>query len=152
MSDATLLLLRLSFLALLWVFVLMVVAVLRAELAPKRTAAGSGKARKPAKKQPAAAKSATAAVITLHTAAGSRAVELDATEITFGRKPDNTVTLTDDYASGHHCRLTRDGKNWRLEDVGSTNGTYVKGNRVSAPIRLKPGGRFTIGSTEIEVS
>ena len=47
MSDATLLLLRLSFLALLWLFVLLVVAVLRAELSPKR-AKGSGPAKSPA--------------------------------------------------------------------------------------------------------
>ena len=157
MSDVTLLLLRLSFLALLWLFVLLVVAVLRAELAPKRTGApGSSKARGPAKAKakPAAkpSKSAGAVLVTLHTAAGSRAVELDGDQITFGRNADNNVTLTDDYASGHHCRLIRDGKNWRLEDTGSTNGTYVKGNRIDAPVRLKTGSRFTIGSTEIEIS
>ena len=81
-----------------------------------------------------------------------RIIPLQGDRLTFGRKSDNTVTLTDDYASGHHCRLVRDGKSWRLEDVGSTNGTYVKGNRIAAPVRLKAGGRFTVGSTEIEIS
>jgi pSer/pThr/pTyr-binding forkhead associated (FHA) protein len=152
MSDATLLLLRLTFLALLWLFVLLVVAVLRAELSPKRAKSGAAKTRAPAKTTLTSSKASGAVVVTLHTTAGSRAVELDGDQITFGRKSDNTVTLTDDYASGHHCRLVRDGKSWRLEDVGSTNGTYVKGNRIAAPVRLKAGGRFTVGSTEIEIS
>jgi len=157
MSDVTLLLLRLSFLALLWLFVLLVVAVLRAELSPKRGTPGPAKARGPAKgkskgKAQAAAGRGSRTVVTLHTAAGSRAVEVDADQITFGRKSDNTVTLTDDYSSGHHCRLIRDGKVWRLEDVGSTNGTFVKGNRISGPVRLKAGSRFSVGGTEIEIS
>ena len=149
MSDATLLFLRLAFLALLWLFVLLVVAVLRAELAPKRPKKKN--APKP-KAAPPPAKKPNAAVVTLHTGGGSRALEVDSDEITFGRSADNTVSLSDDYASGHHCRVTRDGKNWRLEDVGSTNGTFVKGNRISSVVRLKSGSRFTVGSTEIEIS
>jgi hypothetical protein len=76
--------------------------------------------------------------------------ELDSSALTFGRSSHNDVQLKrDEYASSSHARLEprRDGV-W-LEDVGSTNGTYLNGIRLTSPKRLSPGDVVRIGETEL---
>jgi hypothetical protein len=76
--------------------------------------------------------------------------ELDSVAVTVGRDPANTVALPDDeYASTRHAQVEprRDGV-W-VTDVGSTNGTYVNGERVSEPTRLRPGDVILVGETEL---
>ena len=75
---------------------------------------------------------------------------LDSSPLTFGRSSQNDVQLeSDEYASSNHARIEprRDGV-W-LEDVGSTNGTYLNGTRVTKPKRLTPGDVVRIGETEL---
>jgi pSer/pThr/pTyr-binding forkhead associated (FHA) protein len=171
MSDASILLLRLGFLALLWVFVLLALGVLRGDLA---TRAGRRPGRSTPRNAPRTSTQGTptvapAAVAATTTAAaakprrgaptavvivdgdGERRVALGTAPVTFGRSPDNTVVLGDDYASGHHCRLVPTGKGWQLEDLGSTNGTTMGTTRVTDPIVVKTGSRFTIGRTEVSL-
>jgi adenylate cyclase len=78
-----------------------------------------------------------------------RKVELDGDAV-LGRGEGSSVRLADQSASKSHARLVRDGKDWRLVDLGSRNGTYVNGQRVQ-DIRLKPGDRVQIGTTVITV-
>ena len=76
--------------------------------------------------------------------------ELDASPLTFGRSSQNDVDLNrDEYASSRHARLEprRDGV-W-LEDIGSTNGTYLNGIRLTRPKRLASGDIVRIGETEL---
>jgi hypothetical protein len=76
--------------------------------------------------------------------------ELDASPLTLGRGSRNDVELKrDEYASSTHARFEprRDGV-W-LEDVGSTNGTYLNGIRLTRPKRLTPGDIVRIGETEL---
>ena len=76
--------------------------------------------------------------------------ELDSSPITFGRGPQNDVTLPgDDYASARHARIEprRDGV-W-VEDVGSTNGTFLNGIKLTRPRKLAPGDVVRIGETEV---
>ena len=75
---------------------------------------------------------------------------LDSAAITVGRGPQNDVTLDgDDYASAKHARIEprRDGV-W-VEDVGSTNGTYVNGARIAKPRVLRNGDVIRVGSTDL---
>jgi hypothetical protein len=75
---------------------------------------------------------------------------LDSAPITFGRAPQNDVTLAgDDYASARHARIEprRDGV-W-VEDVGSTNGTFLNGIKLTRPRKLSPGDVVRIGETEV---
>jgi hypothetical protein len=75
---------------------------------------------------------------------------LDSSPLTVGRNSRNDIDLgRDEYASSDHARLEprRDGV-W-LEDVGSTNGTYLNGTRLTRPKRLSPGDVVRIGETEL---
>jgi hypothetical protein len=75
---------------------------------------------------------------------------LDSSALTFGRSPQNDVELAgDEFASSRHARIEprRDGV-W-LEDIGSTNGTYLNGIRLTHPKRLTPGDVVRIGETEL---
>jgi pSer/pThr/pTyr-binding forkhead associated (FHA) protein len=76
--------------------------------------------------------------------------ELDSAPITFGRGPQNDVALSgDDYASARHARIEprRDGV-W-VEDIGSTNGTFLNGNKLTRPRKLTPGDVVRVGETEL---
>jgi hypothetical protein len=76
--------------------------------------------------------------------------ELDSSSLTFGRSSQNDIQLKrDEYASSNHARLEprRDGV-W-VEDIGSTNGTYLNGIRLTRPKRLNPGDIVRIGETEL---
>ncbi len=75
---------------------------------------------------------------------------LDSAAITVGRGPQNDVTLDgDDYASAKHARIEprRDGV-W-VEDVGSTNGTYLNGIKLTRARKLTPGDVVRVGETEL---
>ena len=64
---------------------------------------------------------------------------------TIGSKNDCDLVVALPRVSGHHCRLTRDDEGYVLEDLGSTNGTYVNGVRVSDVVRVNPGDAITFG-------
>jgi hypothetical protein len=65
-----------------------------------------------------------------------------------GRDKPADVIVEDVFASARHARITPRGPYNFLEDLGSTNGTYLNGSRVEAPERLNPGDKITIGDTE----
>lgn len=91
-----------------------------------------------------------AVVVTAGASAG-RSVRLGAEPITIGRAPDATLVLSDEYASAHHARLVeRDGQ-WWVEDLGSTNGTYVDGVRITGPRPVPPGMPIRVGKTTLEL-
>ncbi len=73
-------------------------------------------------------------------------------ELTVGRAAGCQITLDDTYASQIHARIfTRDGQ-LHVEDLGSTNGTYLNRRKVSAPMVVNRGDQIQIGSTVMEVS
>ncbi|MDY6055975.1 FHA domain-containing protein [Micrococcus sp.] len=78
--------------------------------------------------------------------AGHR-VDLNASPLLLGRAQDADLVLVDDYASGRHARLFPQGTRWFLEDLGSTNGTYVDGSPVSRALPVGPDSTIRIGKT-----
>jgi pSer/pThr/pTyr-binding forkhead associated (FHA) protein len=68
-----------------------------------------------------------------------------------GRSPEADVVLQDPYASDFHLRLAFQGGEVRLHDLGSTNGTYVNGEKVATPLALRRGDRVQIGQTIMEL-
>ena len=71
--------------------------------------------------------------------------------VVLGRSPDADVLLDDPYASMFHLRLTMDGDTMSLADLGTTNGTYVNGRRVTSPVVLNAGDSIQVGKTIMEV-
>jgi pSer/pThr/pTyr-binding forkhead associated (FHA) protein len=75
---------------------------------------------------------------------------LDAQALTVGRSGGNDLELRDDqFASAQHARIEPRGADVWVEDDGSTNGTFVNGRRIDAPQRLAPGDVVRIGETEL---
>lgn len=169
MSDLSLFLVKIGYLALLWFFVLVVAAAMRRDLMPRRrrrtssarvaAPAGAVGPAAPAKaaKTPKAAKAAKpkrGRPRTLTVTAGSlqgTVVELGEAAISLGRAADNTLVLDDDYASGHHARLRPYEGGWLVEDLGSTNGTYLDKTKVTAPTPVPLGVPVRIGKTSVEL-
>lgn len=71
--------------------------------------------------------------------------------VVMGRSEEADVVLDDPYASEFHLRLVAQDKGMMLHDLGSTNGTYVNGRRVSAPTQLMHGDTVQVGKTVMEV-
>jgi len=79
-------------------------------------------------------------------------VELNVTDATvLGRSSETDVVLDDPYASDFHMRLVAQDNGIMLHDLGSTNGTYVNGRRVTAPTQLRRGDTIQVGKTVMEI-
>ncbi|GAA1817118.1 FHA domain-containing protein FhaB/FipA [Nesterenkonia flava] len=78
-------------------------------------------------------------------------VELGSAPIMLGRAQECTLVLEDDYASGKHARLFPQGSRWFLEDLGSTNGTWLGEEQLTRASTVEPGDRIRIGKTVLEL-
>jgi pSer/pThr/pTyr-binding forkhead associated (FHA) protein len=78
-------------------------------------------------------------------------ISLDSRPILIGRADDSTLVLDDDYASTRHARIAPQGDDWYVEDLGSTNGTYLDRAKVTGPTRVPLGVPVRIGKTVIEL-
>jgi pSer/pThr/pTyr-binding forkhead associated (FHA) protein len=148
---------RAGFLALLWLFVLAALRVVRSDLyaASGLRAAAPGGRRPPrgATSKPGRGGGRSgprALIVTAGALAGTR-IALDGRPIMIGRADDSTLVLDDDYASTRHARISQSGDDWYVEDLGSTNGTYLDRNKVSGPTRVPVGTPIRIGKTVIEL-
>ncbi|GLK16373.1 FHA domain-containing protein FhaB/FipA [Herbiconiux flava] len=196
MSELTLLILQLAFLALLWVFIFIVVYAMRSDLfgqrvrklrsdaAPAAAAAGGGAAgarssnaaqapapQTPATPAPPAPKvptfvpapgtelsgpprastaNARRLVITSGPKNGSE-IPLGTEPLTIGRSSDSSVVIRDDYTSTHHARLMVWGEEWVIQDLDSTNGTFLDGQRVTSPVHVPLNTPIRIGATSFEL-
>lgn len=70
---------------------------------------------------------------------------LEKTDLFLGRDMSNDIVVNDPEVSRKHAHLVLEGATYRLEDLGSTNGTFIRGQRLSAPVLLRPGEVITIG-------
>jgi len=80
--------------------------------------------------------------------AGGAPVLLTQAELRIGRVPGNDVVLQDGHVSSHHAVIQNQGSQFFLIDLGSSNGTYVNGQRVVQPCLLEPGDEIRIGQSE----
>jgi len=157
LSGLTLGVIKLGFLAVLWLFVLTTVSVMRSDLFGTRLVSRTpGRAPRPAapEEKPARQKRRRGAphllVVTEGPLSGTT-VPLNESAVTLGRASDNTIVLADEYASGHHARFVGQDGEWYVEDLGSTNGTWVERTRVAAPTPVRPGVPVRVGQTVVEL-
>jgi hypothetical protein len=160
MSELTLTVLRLGFLAVLWLFVLTAVSVVRTDLFGSRLSANR---RRPVRSAPIGSQARPGVpvrprrgvpsrlVVTGGSLAGTT-VTLSTQQITIGRAHDSTIVLDDDYASSRHARIYPDPSGqWVAEDLGSTNGTYLDRTRINGPTPVPIGVPLRIGKTVLEL-
>jgi len=79
------------------------------------------------------------------------AAGLDAGVVLIGRGADCQLILDDDYVSTRHARIASSGDQWFVEDLGSTNGTYIGSHRLTQPTTLQLGSKVRIGKTTLEL-
>jgi pSer/pThr/pTyr-binding forkhead associated (FHA) protein len=79
-----------------------------------------------------------------------RTVRLSAS-MTIGRAPECELRVEDTYASQQHARLFAKNNSWFVEDLGSTNGTFVNDQKLAAPAMLQPGDKVRVGQTIMEL-
>jgi pSer/pThr/pTyr-binding forkhead associated (FHA) protein len=157
MSELTLTLLRLGYLVLLWVFVLSVVSVLRRDIYGTRVtrrATTAGPPAPPVRPPRSAVEELRGMPRSLVVTEGSlqgTTISLGQAPILIGRAPECTLVLDDDFASSRHARLSLQGGVWMVEDLGSTNGTFLGRSRVAEATPLEPGAPVRIGRTVLEL-
>jgi len=156
-SELTLTAVRLGLLVLLWLFVFSIVGVIRSDLygtrIVKRSADGRSRVR-PTANAPSTRDRRGRGLRQLVVVEGplkGTSVPLRASGILLGRNPECTLVLDDDFASGRHARVFEDGGQWFVEDLNSTNGTFVGGHRLSEPVAVRDGSRLQIGRTVLEL-
>jgi hypothetical protein len=170
MSQLTLLILRLVFLAVLWVFVFAVVYALRSDLFGQRTRRQGTDVVSPFAGAAVAVPAASAGVPTeaipnthgpapivakrLVITSGPKEgleIELPSEQLAIGRSSESGLVIRDDYTSTHHARLLLWADGWVIQDLDSTNGTFLDGTRVTLPTLVPLGTPLTIGTTTFEL-
>lgn len=141
---------RVGFLILLWLFVLAAIRVIRADLRYAGSASADAARRADRAGVVGGRMVPTILVVTAGSLAGTR-LRLGPGPILIGRAEDSTLVLDDDYASTRHARLLQQGQEYFLEDLGSTNGTYLDRARISTPTPVPIGVPIRIGRTVLEL-
>jgi hypothetical protein len=159
MNELSLTIIRVAFLAVLWLFVIAAIGVVRTDLlgGPSATTR-RGKARQaqaPRQGRPSRAPrpgrgSPRVLVVTAGGLKGT-SIDLAQQQITLGRANDATLVLNDDYASSRHARIFPQDGQWIVEDLGSTNGTYLDRQKVTRPMPVPLGVPIRIGKTVLEL-
>ena len=78
-------------------------------------------------------------------------LDLPPEQLTIGRSSESGLVIRDDYTSTHHARLMLWNDHWVVQDLDSTNGTFLAGSRVMLPTPVPPGTPVTIGTTSFEL-
>ncbi|RQP10647.1 MAG: FHA domain-containing protein [Microbacteriaceae bacterium] len=179
MSELTLLVLRIGFLILMWAFVFMIVYALRSDLfgtrarklPPQPTAADPFPASplpptpaaapapapapaamtEPVRAQPHASGSTPRRLVITSGPKEGMEIELPNEQLTIGRSSESGLVIRDDYTSTHHARLMLWNDEWVIQDLDSTNGTFLDGTRVTLPTPVPVGSTVTIGTTSFEL-
>jgi len=159
MSALSLTIIRVGFLAVLWLFVIAAIGVVRTDLlGGPASSTRRGRARqaqaarqpRPGKPQRAGRGSPRFLVVTAGALKGT-SLDLAQQQITLGRANDATLVLNDDYASSRHARIFPQDGQWIVEDLGSTNGTYLDRQKVTRPTPVPLGVPIRIGKTVLEL-
>jgi pSer/pThr/pTyr-binding forkhead associated (FHA) protein len=159
MSELVVLGLKLGFLALLWLFILFTGNVIRTDLFGRKVPAAELIAQPapgaaPAQNQPRLSRRTLKQLPhTLTVTHGKQAglqLPLEG-GVLIGRSSDCQLLLDDDYVSTRHARITLSAGGYQVEDLGSTNGTFINNQRLTQPTPFGPGDTLRIGRTLMSV-
>jgi hypothetical protein len=166
MGELTLLVLRVAFLVVLWGFVFAIVYALRSDLfgqkvrrmpSPQAAAASAvpaplaaASALRDTTEEFTGSTHATRLVITSGAKEGLE-IDLPDEQLSIGRSNESGLVIRDDYTSTHHARLLKWPDGWVIQDLDSTNGTYLDGVRVIVPTHIPMNTPVKIGTTSFEL-
>jgi FHA domain len=158
MNALTLTLIRVAFLAVLWLFVIAAIGVVRTDLFGTAAAkVRRGRSRPPQRqpqrppRQPKPGRGTPRFLVVTEGGLSGVSIDLAGQQITLGRANDATLVLNDDYASSRHARIFPQDGQWIVEDLGSTNGTYLDRQKVTRPTPVPVGVPIRIGKTVLEL-
>lgn len=152
MNELTLTALRFGLLALLWFFLFAVVGVLRSDLYGAKSGGGrASRASSAPPKAPKAIKKGPTHLVVIDGAMRGTTLPLNASGVLLGRNPEASLVLSDDFASGRHAKIYAEADGWYIDDLGSTNGTFIGHERIGEHVRVDEGTRIRIGRTVLEL-
>jgi pSer/pThr/pTyr-binding forkhead associated (FHA) protein len=147
-------LVKYGLLLLLWLFVVAAFRTVRTDLfggRGNRTAVAAPAPATSAAARPTRGRSQARRLVVTEGSLAGTSVALTDEPVTLGRADDSTLVLTDDYASTRHARLVPGDGVWLVEDLGSTNGTYLDGQKVGKATPVPLGQQIRIGKTVLEL-
>lgn len=162
MSELALLLVRIGFVAVLWIFIFSLLSVIRADIYGRRVirsvaqqsgstvTADTGDAPKVETVGEVEAGGPSHLYVITGVTAGSK-IPLDKREIFIGRAPSCELIVTDEFASSQHAKVVHIGGDWVIQDLDSTNGTFVDGVRIQTPEVLRMNIPVRVGKTTFEL-
>lgn len=136
MFNLILFVLKIVFLVLLYLFLVFVVMGTLRDIPGSSAEAGDRRGR-------------LRALLVVRPATGDKNTYRLIDNFTVGRAPDNDLVLDDTFASQHHVKILATGDGFVLQDLDSTNGTFIDGNRVSELVPLHDGTTITIGKASL---
>ena len=171
MSELTITLLRLGYLVLLWLFVLSAIGVLRRDIYgtrivqrrlrvgpksappahPVLTPAEPTGPTDPLPKREAPRRDVPSRLVVTAGPLRGTTLPLSSSAILIGRAPSCTLVLDDDYSSQRHARVFPQEGQWFVEDLGSTNGTFIGKTRLDQPTPLPLGAQLRVGQSTLEL-
>ena len=134
-------------LALVYLFIWRAVRTVTRDL---RVATPGGSARSGSRKAGSATPSTGTVIVREPDGARPRTFKL-AASMAVGRAPECEIRLEDTYVSQQHARIFGKGDKWYVEDLGSTNGTFVNDQKLAAPAQVEPGDKIRVGTTIVEL-
>jgi hypothetical protein len=157
MSEIAVTIIKVLYLALLWLFILSTVSVIRSDLFGRTVRASDASEPQPLEEPPPPPKKSRRQrghphrlTIAQGPQAGQSA-DLATGLILIGRGSDCQLILDDDYVSTRHARVVSAEQGPYVEDLGSTNGTYVNGQRITAPTSISMQDTIRIGKTVLKL-
>jgi hypothetical protein len=173
MSELTLLILRLAFLAIMWLFIFAVVYALRSDLfgqrvrrqgadvgspfasaavvAPPASTAAAAPPTEPVTTSRSPARPVAKRLVITSGPKEGLEIELPSEQLAIGRSSESGLVIRDDYTSTHHARLLLWNDGWVVQDLDSTNGTFLDGTRVTLPTLVPLNTPVKIGTTTFEL-
>ena len=155
MSELALFLVRAGFLAVLWIFVFSIISVIRADLFGQKVVSRVAQANAPLVVStpvvPSAPSSSSTPLVMDANGSNATTLVIIEGELTIGRADNSDLVVDDEYASTNHAKLVLINNDWLIQDLNSTNGTYLDGGRVGTPAVVKLNTPVRVGKTVFEL-
>ena len=159
MSELALFLVRIGFVAVLWIFILSLLSVIRADLYGRRVMSKIARQNAPQLAGSVASLGIEdseefdpSQIVMITGRNAGTSLSLDGKkEVLIGRSEGCDLVITDEFASNMHAKFVHVGSDWVLQDLNSTNGTFLDGKKLNTPATIAAGMTIRIGTTTFEL-